>query len=147
MDREIGGAGYNDDVACDHGPDAGTSVDIIPPERLRPYIRHRERKGAGHWIVEQDNQNRQLGEVMETVVMARKKDEFGQKAGRRIRRWIIKKTLQFLYSILVLTLMILGILFLVTGIEIDEILRVFVNGSKQIGNVLLSSMLNTTVGG
>lgn len=147
MDREVGGAGDTYDVACDHGPDAGTSVDIIPPERLRSYIRHRERKGASDWTMEQDSRDRQLGEVMETVVMARKKDDLGQKAGRRIRRWITKKTLQFLYSILVLTLMILGVLFLVTGIELDEILRVFVNNSKQIGNALLSSMLNTTVGG
>lgn len=84
---------------------------------------------------------------METIVMARKKDEIGQKVERRIRRWIIKKTLQFLYSLIVLALMILGILFLTTSIGLDEILRFFVNGSQQLGRAVISSMLNVTVGG
>ena len=147
MDREVRGAGDNDDDDCASGPGAGTSLDSIPPERLRPDIRDRERERSGGWTMEQDNRNHQLGEVMETIVMARKKDEIGQKVERRIRRWIIKKTLQFLYSLIVLALMILGILFLTTSIGLDEILRFFVNGSQQLGRAVISSMLNVTVGG
>lgn len=147
MDREYRRAGNHGDDACGSGSDAISSFDSIPPECLRPDIWDRERKRASNWTVEHGNWNHQLGEVMETVGMARKKDDLGQKVERRIRRWIIRKTLQFLYSILVLTLMILGILFLMTGLGLDEILKIFVNGSKQIGKVVISSMLNVTAGG
>ena len=83
---------------------------------------------------------------VQMITTKRKREDWDKKLERRFRNWIIKKSLSFLYRIIILFLMLLGMLYVFGIIDIPELLKVLAKNTKEIGKSIFASFQNSTVG-
>lgn len=84
---------------------------------------------------------------MMNIKTDRRREDFGQKAERRLRRWILRKTISFITGLVVIAVIILMLLYFVTNRHFEAVLAIVSDGTRQVGSALLSSLRNTTAGG
>ena len=76
--------------------------------------------------------------------MPRKKEEFEWKIEKRLRKWLANTTITILIFFVKIILIVLGILFLIYALNLQDFVLFVIDVSKQTGEFVLSKTFNVT---